>query len=140
MDVVAAIKSKGGVGGTSLLFALGIEAAKTKTVFFIDLDPQGSLTRLCERRDKHQPQLGLISEQPMLLQGVKNIQEALAKLDRAVSQEAGLTRYFRGIVLAQLPAELGKAEAAVADLAWVLQQQNAYSGDSCHPIRCKAAT
>src|SRR5215831_19382392 len=51
------------------------------------------------------------------------VQEALAKLDRAVSQEAGLTRYFRGMVLAQLPAEVGKAEAAVADLAWVLQQQ-----------------
>jgi glyoxylase-like metal-dependent hydrolase (beta-lactamase superfamily II) len=51
------------------------------------------------------------------------VHEALAKLDRAVSQAPGLTRYFRGIVLAQLPAEFGKAEAAVADLEWVLQHQ-----------------
>ena len=51
------------------------------------------------------------------------VNEALAKLDRAVSQGPGLSRYFRGIVLAQLPADFGKAEAAVADLAWVLAQQ-----------------
>jgi len=61
-----------------------------------------------------------------LLQRVAWVNEALAKLDRAVSQEAGLSRYFRGIVLAQLPASFGKAEAAVADLAWVLQQQEGF--------------
>ena len=58
-----------------------------------------------------------------LLQRVAWVNEALAKLDRAVSHESGLSRYFRGIVLAELPAEFGKAEAAVADLVWVLQQQ-----------------
>jgi len=83
MDVVSAISSKGGVGKTTLLFALGIEAAKSKSVLFIDLDPQQSLTRLCDKRDKHQPQLGLVTEQPLLLEGVKNIQEAIAKLERA---------------------------------------------------------
>ena len=67
-------------------------------------------------------QAGMAGQVPLPQRGAW-VQEALAKLDRAVSQEAGLTRYFRGIVLAQLPAEVGQAEAAVADLAWVLQQQ-----------------
>jgi cellulose biosynthesis protein BcsQ len=83
MQVVSSIASKGGVGKTTLLFALGIEAAKTKSVLFIDLDPQQSLTRLCDKRDKYQPQLGLVAEAPLLLEGVKNIQEAIAKLERA---------------------------------------------------------
>jgi glyoxylase-like metal-dependent hydrolase (beta-lactamase superfamily II) len=54
------------------------------------------------------------------------VHEALATLDRAVSQASGLTRYFRGTVLAQLPAEFGKADAAVADLDWVLQHQERF--------------
>jgi glyoxylase-like metal-dependent hydrolase (beta-lactamase superfamily II) len=61
-----------------------------------------------------------------LLQRVAWVNEALAKLDRAVSQESGLSRYFRGTILAQLPASFGKAEAAVADLEWVLQQQERF--------------
>ena len=61
-----------------------------------------------------------------LLQRVAWVNEALAKLDRAVSQGSGLTRYFRGTVLAQLPAEFGKAEAAVVDLEWVLQNQERF--------------
>jgi glyoxylase-like metal-dependent hydrolase (beta-lactamase superfamily II) len=61
-----------------------------------------------------------------LLQRVAWVNEALAKLDRAVSQESGLSRYFRGTILAQLPASFGKAEAAVADLAWVLQHQERF--------------
>jgi len=79
MDTIAAIATKGGVGKTTLLFALGIEAAKTKSVFFCDLDPQASLTRLCERRDKQE---GVDTSNPMLLDGVGNIQEAIAKLKR----------------------------------------------------------
>ncbi len=61
-----------------------------------------------------------------LLQRVAWVNEALVKLDRAVSQGSGLTRYFRGTVLAQLPAEFGKAEAAVVDLEWVLQNQERF--------------
>jgi glyoxylase-like metal-dependent hydrolase (beta-lactamase superfamily II) len=64
-----------------------------------------------------------LAGQVPVLQRTAWVDEALAKLDRAVSQESGLTRYFRGIVLAQLPADFGRAEAAVADLAWVLQHQ-----------------
>lgn len=61
-----------------------------------------------------------------LLQRVAWVNEALAKLDQAVSQEPGLTRYFRALVLADLPARFEKAEAAVADLEWVLQQQERF--------------
>src|SRR5215510_9479205 len=60
------------------------------------------------------------------LQRAAWVHEALAKLDRAVSQGSGLTRYFRGTVLAQLPAEFGQADAAVVDLDWVLQHQEGF--------------
>ena len=79
MQVVAAIATKGGVGKTSLIFGLGVEAAKTRSVYFCDLDPQGSLTRLCERRRKQE---GIDKNNPMLLDGVGNIQEAVVKLKR----------------------------------------------------------
>jgi len=48
------------------------------------------------------------------------VNEAIAKLDQAVSRAPGLTTYFRGLVLAELPAFLRKAQAAVTDLEWVL--------------------
>ena len=67
-----------------------------------------------------------LAGQVPLLQRAAWVNEALAKLDRAVSQGSGLTRYFRGIVLARLPAEFGKADAAVADLEWVLQHQERF--------------
>jgi hypothetical protein len=49
-----------------------------------------------------------------------DLDHALDLLDQAVDQAPGVTNYFRGMVLAQLPAPLGKAEAAVADLELVL--------------------
>ena len=61
-----------------------------------------------------------------LLQRIAWVKEAVAKLDRAVSQEPGLSRYFRGLVLAELPPRFGKAEAAVSDLEWVLQNKDAF--------------
>ena len=109
MDVVSAIATKGGVGKTTLLFALGIEAAKTKSVLFVDLDPQRSLTRLCDKRDKHQPHLGL-PDQPLLLEGVGNIQEALAKLERA--------GFARDVAFVDLPGSMMpivKSAVAVSD-------------------------
>ncbi len=54
------------------------------------------------------------------------VNEAVAKLDRAVTLEPGLTRYFRGLVLAELPRSFGRAEAAVADLDWVLQNKERF--------------
>ena len=46
--------------------------------------------------------------------------EALGKLDRAVDLAPGLPTYIRGVVLTELPANLGMAEAARADLEWVI--------------------
>src|SRR6266542_2691343 len=51
---------------------------------------------------------------------------AVAKLDEAVSRAPGLTTYFRGQVLADAPPVVGKAEAAVADLEWVLAARNQF--------------
>jgi glyoxylase-like metal-dependent hydrolase (beta-lactamase superfamily II) len=51
---------------------------------------------------------------------------AIAKLDRAVSGGPGLANYFRGVVLAELPGVLGKAEAAAADLEWVLAKRERF--------------
>ncbi len=67
-----------------------------------------------------------MASQVPLLQRTASVNDAVAKLDRAVSQEPGLTRYFRGLVLAELPPRFGKAEAAVADLDWVLQNKDAF--------------
>jgi len=51
------------------------------------------------------------------------LRAAIGKLDRAVAQEPGLTTYFRGLALAELPRLLRKGHAAVADLDWVLAHQ-----------------
>jgi glyoxylase-like metal-dependent hydrolase (beta-lactamase superfamily II) len=56
-----------------------------------------------------------------LFRRVAWVNDALGKLDKAAGAEAGLPRYFRGLVLAELPPRFAKAEAAVADLEWVLQ-------------------
>src|SRR5207244_2795786 len=54
------------------------------------------------------------------------VNDAVAKLDRAVAREPGLPRYFRGLVLAELPARFGKAAAAVDDLQWVLDHKDRF--------------
>ena len=106
MDTIAAIATKGGVGKTTLLFALGIEAAKTKSVYFCDLDPQASLTRLCERRDK-QPNDN--KNNPMLLEGVGNLQDAIAKLNRL--------GYARDVLLIDTPGSMMGIVKAAVDIA-----------------------
>src|SRR4029078_7177075 len=55
-----------------------------------------------------------------LIQRVAWLKDAIAKLDRAVAMAPGLTTYFRGLVLADAPRLFGRADAAVADLEWVL--------------------
>jgi glyoxylase-like metal-dependent hydrolase (beta-lactamase superfamily II) len=57
---------------------------------------------------------------------VATVNDAIAKLDRAVVREPGLTRYLRGVVLAALPSRFGKAEAAVDDLTWVLDNKDRF--------------
>ena len=45
---------------------------------------------------------------------------ALAKLDQAAAADLGLPQYFRGLALAGLPPDRGRAVRAVADLEFVL--------------------
>src|SRR5215471_3890546 len=54
------------------------------------------------------------------------VNDAVAKLDRAVEREPGISRYFRGLVLAELPARFGKAQAALDDLQWVLDHKDRF--------------
>jgi glyoxylase-like metal-dependent hydrolase (beta-lactamase superfamily II) len=61
-----------------------------------------------------------------LFQRVAWVNGAVAKLDRAVALDPGLPRYFRGLVLAELPRSFDKAPAAVADLEWVLQNKERF--------------
>ncbi len=67
-----------------------------------------------------------VADDVFLLRRVAWVNDAVAKLDRAVAQEAGLPRYFRGLVLAELPARFGKAAAAVDDLQWVLDNKDRF--------------
>jgi len=50
----------------------------------------------------------------------QDLDGAVGRLDAAVERAPGLANYFRGLVLAQLPASLGRAEVAVADLELAL--------------------
>ena len=61
-----------------------------------------------------------------LFRRVAWVNDAMAKLDRAVVLEPGLPRYLRGVVLAGLPARFGKAQAAVEDLTWVLDNKERF--------------
>jgi glyoxylase-like metal-dependent hydrolase (beta-lactamase superfamily II) len=61
-----------------------------------------------------------------LLRRAAWVNEAVDKLDRAVARDPGLPRYFRGLVLAELPERFGKATAAAADLEWVLEQEKQF--------------
>lgn len=61
-----------------------------------------------------------------LLRRIRWVNDAVTKLDRAVAQEPGVPRYFRGLVLAELPARFGKATAAVDDLQWVLENKDRF--------------
>src|SRR5262247_119882 len=61
-----------------------------------------------------------------LFRRVAWVNEAVAKLDRGVALEPGLPRYLRGIVLAGLPERFGKAQAAVEDLTWMLDNKERF--------------
>lgn len=50
----------------------------------------------------------------------EDIPAGLARLDDAASKDLGPAQYYRGLALAALPAEAGRAEQAVADLEFVL--------------------
>src|SRR5262245_32046136 len=61
-----------------------------------------------------------------LFRRVAWVNDAVAKLDRAVTVDPGLPRYLRGIVLAGLPSRFGKAQAAVEDLTWMLDNKERF--------------
>jgi glyoxylase-like metal-dependent hydrolase (beta-lactamase superfamily II) len=61
-----------------------------------------------------------------LFRRVAWVNDAVAKLDRAVTLDPGLPRYLRGIVLAGLPPRFGKAQAAVEDLTWMLDNKERF--------------
>jgi glyoxylase-like metal-dependent hydrolase (beta-lactamase superfamily II) len=50
----------------------------------------------------------------------RDIEAGLAKLDQAAANDLGPSQYYRGLALAGLPPEAGKAEQAVTDLEFVL--------------------
>ena len=54
------------------------------------------------------------------------VKDAIAKLDRAAETGHPITRYCRGVALAEVPARFGRAESAVAELQWVLQQPDSF--------------
>src|SRR5262249_61004976 len=61
-----------------------------------------------------------------LFRRVAWVNDAVAKLGRAVALDPGLPRYLRGVVLAGLPERFGKAQTAVADLTWVLDNKERF--------------
>jgi glyoxylase-like metal-dependent hydrolase (beta-lactamase superfamily II) len=67
-----------------------------------------------------------VADDVFLLRRVAWVNDAVAKLDRSVALEPGLPRFFRGLVLAELPARFGKATQAVDDLDWVLQNKDRF--------------
>ncbi len=81
-------------------------------------DPPLPLARLRAR--------GQLAELPLALAGFfqarldEDADGALAKLDQAAATDLGLPQYFRGLALAGLPPDRGRAEQAVADLEFVL--------------------
>src|SRR5215468_7612677 len=66
------------------------------------------------------------AESVSLFRRVAWVNDAVAKLDRAVALEPGLPRYLRGVVLAGLPERFGKAQIAVEDLTWVLDNKERF--------------
>src|SRR5262245_4340800 len=61
-----------------------------------------------------------------LFRRVAWVNDAVAKLDRAVALDPGLPRYLRGVALAGLPERFGKARAAIEDLTWVLDNKERF--------------
>lgn len=62
--------------------------------------------------------------QVFLLRRVAWVKDGVAKLDRAADSGHPVARYLRGVTLAELPARFGRAEQAVAELEWVLEQRD----------------
>lgn len=68
MHTLVVASAKGGVGKTTLATALAVEAAKSRRVAVIDLDPQQSAARFLDLRN---------GENPRLVTGVESLAEAI---------------------------------------------------------------
>ena len=64
----------------------------------------------------------------------EDILAGLAKLDGAASRDLGPAQYYRGLALAALPAEAGRAEQAVADLEFVLAVRDQFPGNMIRAV------
>jgi chromosome partitioning protein len=114
MKTIAFVATKGGTGKSSLCFGAGIEAAKRGSVYFVDMDPQRSLTEICARRGGNST-----GNNPALLGDVKSLPEAIATLKR--------THFERDYLLVDTPGSLMKVirdAIAVADCIILPVQQS----------------
>jgi glyoxylase-like metal-dependent hydrolase (beta-lactamase superfamily II) len=57
-----------------------------------------------------------------------DIPGGLARLDEAATKDLGPAQYYRGLALAGLPADAGRAEQAIADLEFVLSVRDQFPG------------
>ncbi len=73
MRVILLASTKGGVGKSTLVAALAVEAAHFDSVWIADLDPQQSTAKWWRRRKG--------PENPMLLESTRTVSEAVRKLE-----------------------------------------------------------
>lgn len=64
-----------------------------------------------------------------------DIPTALARLDEAATKDLGLPQYYRGLALAGLPAEAGRASQAVADLEFILAVRDQLPASMIRAVR-----
>jgi len=102
MRTLVVASAKGGVGKTTLATALAVEAAKSRRVAVVDLDPQQSAARFLDLRN---------GDNPRLVTGVESIAEAL---DLLVDDGVAL------VVIDTAPASLSNLVPAVATADFVL--------------------
>ncbi len=96
MKTICYVGTKGGTGKTSLAFATGLEAAKHGSVYFVDADPQKSLTELCHRREVKGKDL--FEDNPSLLEDVGSLVSAVETLKR--------TGFGRDFIVADTPGSM----------------------------------
>jgi glyoxylase-like metal-dependent hydrolase (beta-lactamase superfamily II) len=69
-----------------------------------------------------------------LLDRVAWVDDAIKKIDRAVAADPTLSRYLRGLLLAELPERFNKERAAIADLEWFLGNKDTFPYGLRRPV------
>ena len=64
----------------------------------------------------------------------QDVPAALARLDDAASRDLGPAQYYRGLALAGLPADSGRAEQAIADLEFVLAVRDQFPSNMMRAV------